>query len=415
MSRGDTSRCPRCARRSISARTPTRRAITGAMRRPSTARASITISGHARSCTSARHGERITRVMLAETRSQGRAVAAGDRHISRSGELQHRFRRATIRRLIDWLHERGVRLIGIDTPSIDLFDSKDLPSHQTFLQHDMAILEGLALTRRAGGLYELIALPLQAGGLRRQPGAGDSQIVAMTFSSTAIGVGRQFTSTVVRAGWHSAKCSAYRLLKVAKLSFMFVRKTVTSTMFAHAEPASSRIARMLRKTDRHWAAKSPGIASVPGSRGPMPERKSKLPTRRACGYAPTGLGAPFGSHFAAHADSVGYFTHTVFGSVKNLQRLVAAFAADARLLHAAERHAQVAQQPAVDPNRTALEMLGDAMRPRQVAGPQRRRKPIRRRVGPTDHVRLRLERCHGHDRAEDFFLIDAAIRRQARR
>src|SRR5262249_52178281 len=46
---------------------------------------------------------------------------------------------------IDRLHEQGVKLIGIDTPSIDLFDSKDLPSHHAVLRHDMAILEGLAL------------------------------------------------------------------------------------------------------------------------------------------------------------------------------------------------------------------------------------------------------------------------------
>src|SRR5262249_44541954 len=30
---------------------------------------------------------------------------------------------------IDRLNDQGVRLIGIDSPSIDLFDSKDLPSH----------------------------------------------------------------------------------------------------------------------------------------------------------------------------------------------------------------------------------------------------------------------------------------------
>src|ERR1044071_325246 len=33
------------------------------------------------------------------------------------------------------------------------------------------------------------------------------------------------------------------------------------------------------------------IALVLGSRGPTPDRNSRLPTRRACGYAPTGLGA----------------------------------------------------------------------------------------------------------------------------
>lgn len=70
---------------------------------------------------------------------------------------------------IDWLHERGVRLIGIDTPSIDLFDSKDLPSHKMVLKHDMAILEGLRLDQVPDGLYELIALPLKLVGFDASP------------------------------------------------------------------------------------------------------------------------------------------------------------------------------------------------------------------------------------------------------
>jgi arylformamidase len=70
---------------------------------------------------------------------------------------------------IDWLHERGVRLIGIDTPSIDLFDSKDLPSHKMVLKHDMAILEGLRLDHVPDGLYELIALPLKLVGFDASP------------------------------------------------------------------------------------------------------------------------------------------------------------------------------------------------------------------------------------------------------
>ena len=63
--------------------------------------------------------------------------------------------------LVDQLHELGVRLIGIDTPSVDLFDSQDLPAHRRFLAHDMAILEGLVLTDISPGRYELIALPLR--------------------------------------------------------------------------------------------------------------------------------------------------------------------------------------------------------------------------------------------------------------
>ena len=63
--------------------------------------------------------------------------------------------------LIDGLHERGVITVGIDTPSVDLFDSKDLPAHKAILRHDMAILEGLVLAEVPEGVYELIALPLK--------------------------------------------------------------------------------------------------------------------------------------------------------------------------------------------------------------------------------------------------------------
>jgi arylformamidase len=71
--------------------------------------------------------------------------------------------------LVRCLHEQGVKLTGVDTPSVDLFDSKDLPSHQAFLRYDMAILEGLVLTGVPEGIYELIALPLKLVGFDASP------------------------------------------------------------------------------------------------------------------------------------------------------------------------------------------------------------------------------------------------------
>jgi arylformamidase len=70
---------------------------------------------------------------------------------------------------VDALGARGVGLVGIDTPSVDLFDSKDLPAHQACLRHDMAILEGLVLDRVPDGVYELIALPLKLQGFDASP------------------------------------------------------------------------------------------------------------------------------------------------------------------------------------------------------------------------------------------------------
>lgn len=70
---------------------------------------------------------------------------------------------------VDRLHAGGVRLVGIDTPSVDPFSSKDLPAHHAFLRHDMAILEGLVLGGVPEGVYELIALPLRLVGFDASP------------------------------------------------------------------------------------------------------------------------------------------------------------------------------------------------------------------------------------------------------
>ena len=72
-------------------------------------------------------------------------------------------------RLVDELHRRGVILIGVDTPSVDLFDSRDLPAHGRCLATGMAILEGLVLRDVPPGRYELIALPLKLAGFDASP------------------------------------------------------------------------------------------------------------------------------------------------------------------------------------------------------------------------------------------------------
>lgn len=63
--------------------------------------------------------------------------------------------------LIEEWAQKGVKTIGIDTPSIDPESSKDLPSHAMVAKHDLSILEGLVLTDVAEGFYTLIALPLK--------------------------------------------------------------------------------------------------------------------------------------------------------------------------------------------------------------------------------------------------------------
>jgi arylformamidase len=62
---------------------------------------------------------------------------------------------------IERLAERGVRLVGIDTASIDPAASKTLDSHQVIRRRGLRVLENLVLDDVAEGDYELIALPLK--------------------------------------------------------------------------------------------------------------------------------------------------------------------------------------------------------------------------------------------------------------
>lgn len=71
--------------------------------------------------------------------------------------------------LIDFLADQGVLLIGLDSPSVDAFDSKDLPCHHQLRARSMVNLETLALRGVPDGVYELIALPLRLDGACASP------------------------------------------------------------------------------------------------------------------------------------------------------------------------------------------------------------------------------------------------------
>ena len=71
--------------------------------------------------------------------------------------------------LVDGLHRDGVILVGLDTPSIDPFPSRELESHAACAACGMAILEGLVLGHVPEGVYELIALPLRLTGFDASP------------------------------------------------------------------------------------------------------------------------------------------------------------------------------------------------------------------------------------------------------
>ncbi len=71
--------------------------------------------------------------------------------------------------LVDALHACGVRLVGLDTPSVDLFAAAQLPVHRRLVERDILALEGLVLADVPPGLYELIALPLRLVGFEASP------------------------------------------------------------------------------------------------------------------------------------------------------------------------------------------------------------------------------------------------------
>ncbi len=63
-----------------------------------------------------------------------------------------------------WVLARGIRLVGIDGPSIAPFGDDSTPVHLTLLEAGVIVVEGLELTQAAPGPYELICLPLAIAG-----------------------------------------------------------------------------------------------------------------------------------------------------------------------------------------------------------------------------------------------------------
>ncbi|MFN8671716.1 MAG: cyclase family protein [Candidatus Sericytochromatia bacterium] len=62
--------------------------------------------------------------------------------------------------LIEYLVKKEVVLVGIDTPSIDPSDSKNLETHNAVYKNNIAVLEGIYLVNTKDTLYNLVCLPL---------------------------------------------------------------------------------------------------------------------------------------------------------------------------------------------------------------------------------------------------------------
>jgi arylformamidase len=67
------------------------------------------------------------------------------------------------------LGARGLRLLGVDAPSVDDRESKTLDTHHALFEVGASIVENLDLRGVPDGSYELIALPLRVAGLDAAP------------------------------------------------------------------------------------------------------------------------------------------------------------------------------------------------------------------------------------------------------
>ena len=62
--------------------------------------------------------------------------------------------------MADYLGSIGVRMLGVDVPSVDPTDSKDMEMHHALYRNGIHILENIMLDNVEEGDYKLIALPL---------------------------------------------------------------------------------------------------------------------------------------------------------------------------------------------------------------------------------------------------------------
>ena len=132
---------------------------------------------------------RATVVDLAQTFSQSRekhlitredlkphaeAIAATSRHLVKTGRWADS---TTFPNRIPviaadvpaWLQKNGVKLLGLDLPSMDEIDSKSLQNHHALARAGIAIVESLDLSDVAAGVYNFAALPLKIAGADGAP------------------------------------------------------------------------------------------------------------------------------------------------------------------------------------------------------------------------------------------------------
>ncbi len=68
-----------------------------------------------------------------------------------------------------WLQERGVQLLGLDVPSVDEIEAKQLVNHHALGAASIHIIESLDLSAISAGRYNFVALPLKIEGADGSP------------------------------------------------------------------------------------------------------------------------------------------------------------------------------------------------------------------------------------------------------
>jgi arylformamidase len=68
-----------------------------------------------------------------------------------------------------WLAAGGVRLVGVDQPSVDPLDSRAMAAHHALFEQGAGVLENLRLSGLQPGEYELVAAPLLVPGADAAP------------------------------------------------------------------------------------------------------------------------------------------------------------------------------------------------------------------------------------------------------
>ena len=63
-----------------------------------------------------------------------------------------------------WLGSKHVVLLGLDVPSVDAIEAKQLRNHHALAAAGIAIVESLDLTSANAGIYQLAALPVKIAG-----------------------------------------------------------------------------------------------------------------------------------------------------------------------------------------------------------------------------------------------------------